>query len=250
MKNTITAILVDDVPSARKLLKEYLLDFPDIKIIAECKNGRQAIKAINENKPDLIFLDIRMPGVDGFEVLEHLEYMPHIIFTTAFDDYALKAFEVNAVDYLLKPYDRKRFARAVHKAINRNAKSSDEIDRIVQVLQQSKESDGYPKRIFIRIGKKIISVQVNNILWIEADRDYAQLHTNTGNYFCNLSLNALENRLDPSLFLRVHRSYIIANNSIEHLTGDGEGGFIAMLKDKSRVKVSRTYAEKIRHCIW
>jgi len=250
MKNNITTILIDDVPLARKLLKEYLQDFPDIKIVAECKNGRQAIKAINENKPDLIFLDIRMPGMDGFEVLEYLDHMPHIIFTTAYGDYALKAFEVNAVDYLLKPYDRKRFARAVHKVINRSTKSSDEIDRVVQVLQQLKESDGYPKRIFIRIGRKIISVQVNDIIWIEADGNYTQLHTNEGNHLCNLSLNALENRLDPSLFLRVHRSYIIANNSIEHITGDGEGGFIATLKNKSRVKISRTYAVKIRNIIW
>ncbi len=250
MKNKIKTILVDDETLARKLLKEYLQDFPDITIIAECKNGRQAIKAINENNPDLIFLDIRMPGIDGFEVLEHLEYMPHIIFTTAYGDYALKAFEVNAIDYLLKPFDRKRFSQAVQKAINRKTESSVEIDRIVHVLQQFKESDGHPERIFIRIGRKIISLQINDIVWIEAEGNYTRLHTNEGNHLCNLSLNALENRLDPSLFVRVHRSYIIANNSIEHITGDGEGGFIAILKDRSKIKVSRTYAAKFRNIIW
>ncbi len=250
MKKKIAAILVDDEALARKLLKEYLQDFSEIEVIDECKNGRQAVKAINENRPDLVFLDIRMPGMDGFEVLEHLKHIPHIIFSTAYGDYALKAFEVNAVDYLLKPYDRERFTLAVHKALDRNIKARDQIDAIIQILQQSKESDGYPGRIFVRIGKKILSVQVSDILWIEADGDYTQLHTNSGNHLCNLSLNALENRLDPSLFLRVHRSYIIANTSIEHLAGDGEGGFVAMLKDKSRVKVSRTYASKIRRCIW
>lgn len=246
----MTSILIDDEPLARKLLKEYLQDFPDIKIIAECKNGRQAIKAINENKPDLIFLDIRMPGMDGFEVLENLKYMPRIIFSTAHDDYALKAFEMNAVDYLLKPYDRKRFSRALQKVTNQTIQSNNDIDRIVQVLQQSKETKGYPQHIFVRIGRKIKSIQVNDIVWIESDGDYTSLHTNSGIHLCNLSLNTLEDRLDPSCFLRIHRSYIIASNSIENLASDGEGGFVAILKDKSKVKVSRTYAAKIRHIIW
>ena len=120
MKNTITTILVDDEPLARKLLKEYLQDFPEIRVVAECKNGRQAVKAINEDKPDVVFLDIRMPGMDGFEVLENLNHMPHIVFSTAYGDYALKAFEMNAVDYLLKPYDRKRFTQAMYKVLNRS----------------------------------------------------------------------------------------------------------------------------------
>jgi two-component system, LytTR family, response regulator len=250
MKNNIATILVDDEPLSRKLLKEYLQDYPDIKIVAECKNGRQAIKAINENKPDLVFLDIRMPGMDGFEVLENLKHIPHIIFSTAYGDYALKAFEINAVDYLLKPYDRKRFSRAMQKVMNRTDKLDNEIDRMVQVLQQSREQGAYPNRIFVRKGKRIVSVEVGNIRWVEADGDYAQLHTDDVIYLCNQSLNTLEKKLDPSCFLRVHRSYIIASNSIEHLASDGEGGFIAILKDKSKVKVSRTYAAKIRHSIW
>ena len=157
MKNNITTILVDDEPLARKLLKEYLQDFPEVKIIGEYKNGKQAIKAINEDKPDVVFLDIRMPGMDGFEVLENLKYMPHIIFSTAYEDYALKAFERNAVDYLLKPYDRKRFSQAIQKVLSRTGKLENEIDRIVRVLQQSKEEGSYPSRIFVRKGKRIIS---------------------------------------------------------------------------------------------
>ncbi|HUI29640.1 MAG TPA: LytTR family DNA-binding domain-containing protein [Candidatus Acidoferrales bacterium] len=250
MKKNITAILVDDEPLARKLVKEYLLDFPAIRVIGECKNGRQAIKAINECKPDLMFLDIRMPGMDGFEVLEHLDHLPRIIFTTAYGDYALKAFEMNAVDYLLKPYDRKRFSRAIHKVLDRNLRAGDEIERIVAMLQHTKLHEGYPACIFVRVGRKIVSVQLSDIAWIEADGDYSQLHTAGGTHLCNLSLNALERRLDRSRFLRVHRSYIIASNSIEHLAGDGEGGYIALLKDKSRVKISRTYAAKIRQYIW
>jgi two-component system LytT family response regulator len=250
MKKNITTILVDDEPLARKLLKEYLLDFPQIRIIGECRNGRQAVKVINEKKPNLVFLDIRMPGMDGFEVLENLKHIPHVIFSTAYGDYALKAFEMNAVDYLLKPYDRKRFSRAIQKVIDRNRKSNDDVEQIVRILQQSKEAEGHPQRIFVRIGRKIVSVQVDDIVWIEADDDYTRLHTNSGVHLCNLSLNALEDRLDPSRFLRVHRSHMIANNSIEHLASDGEGGFIVFLKDKSRMKVSRTHAAKIRDIIW
>jgi two-component system LytT family response regulator len=250
MKTGMTTILVDDEPLARQLLREYLQDFPDIRIVGECKNGRQAIKAINEHRPDLVFLDIRMPGMDGFEVLENLTYVPHIIFSTAYDDYALKAFEMNAVDYLLKPYNRKRFSRAVRKVVDRNIKPVEAIERIVRVLQQSKEPGEYPERIFVRVGRKITLVQVSDIMWIEADGDYARLHTRSGVHLCNLSLNALENRLDPSQFLRVHRSYMVATESIEHLTGDGEGGFVAVLKDESKVKVGRTYASKIRQIVW
>jgi len=250
MKTISTTIIVDDEPLARKLLKEYLRDFPNIKIIAECRNGRQAIKAINETKPDLVFLDIRMPGLDGFEVLENIKHMPYIIFSTAYGDYALKAFEMNAVDYLLKPYDRKRFSRAVQKVLDRVSKSSDNIERIVRVLQQSKETEGCPTQIFVRVGRKIMSVQVRDIIWIEAEGDYTRLHTNNGTPICNLAMNTLEEKLNPSGFLRVHRSYMIAKDSIEHLASDGEGGFIAVLKNKTRVKVSRTYAAKIRDVIW
>ena len=250
MRKKYSTIIVDDEPLARKLIKEYLQDFPEIRIVGECKNGKQAVTAINAIKPDLVFLDISMPGMNGFEVLEHIDLMPHIIFTTAFGDYAIKAFEVNAIDYLLKPYDRKRFSKAIQKVIDRSTTSSDEIERIMHVMQQSKEPEDQRQRIFVRVGSKIISIQLHDIVWIEADGDYTQLHTNTGIHLCNVSLNGLEQRLDSDQFLRVHRSYIIASNSIEHLRGDGEGGFVAFLKDKSKVRVSRTYAAKLRGIIW
>lgn len=250
MKTNFTAIIADDEQLARQMIKEYLQDFPEIKIVEECKNGEQAVKAINENKPDMVFLDINMPGMDGFEVLEHLESVPNIIFTTAFGDYALKAFEVNAVDYLLKPYNRKRFSKAIKRVITRNAETDNDIERIIHVLQQSKEPEDYPKRIFVRLGKKIISVKLQDILWIEAQGDYTELHLANGSHLCNLSMNELEQRLDSGQFIRVHRSYIIATESIKQLKGDGEGGFIALLKDNSHIKVSRKYASKLKKDIW
>jgi two-component system, LytTR family, response regulator len=250
MNRTTTTILVDDEPLARQLLREYLQDFPEISIVAECKNGRQAVKAINEHRPDIVFLDIRMPGMDGFQVLEHLTHVPRIIFSTAFGDYALKAFELNAIDYLLKPYDRKRFSRAVGKALAGVTSPSDGIEQILNALQQARDPGEYPARIFVRVGKKITPVQVCDILWIEAEQDYSLLRTANDTHLCNLSLNALERRLNPSQFMRVHRSHIVACNAIEHLAGDGEGGFVAVLKGGLRVKVGRTYAPRIRRIVW
>ena len=244
------AIIVDDEPLARQIIKEYLEDFPEIKVIAECQNGRQAIKAINQEKPDLVFLDIRMPGIDGFAVLEHLRSMPRIIFSTAHNDFALKAFEVNAVDYLLKPYDRKRFSKAVQRVLQQHQPSTKELDRILSLLQQTREAAAFPSRIFVRLGKKIVTIQTSDILFIEADGDYTQLHAANVSYLCNLSLNELEERLDPSRFVRVHRSFIVAQDAVEHLASDGEGGFVAKLKNGARVRVSRTYAGRIKPLIW
>ena len=246
----LKTILIDDEQPARDIMKHYLKDFREIEIIGEFADGFSGLKAIQDLKPDLVFLDVQMPKLTGLELLELLETPPIIIFSTAYDQYALKAFEMNAVDYLLKPYDRKRFTQAIHKVLNRSVKLENEIDRIVQVVQQSKEQGSYPNRIFIRKGKRIVSVEVGSILWIEADGDYTQLHTNNGTHLCNLSLNTLEERLDPSCFIRVHRSSIIAQGSIEHLQSDGEGGFVAMLKDKSKVKISRTHAATLRKIIW
>ncbi len=246
----IRAIIVDDEPLARQMIKEYLEDFPEIRVVGECRNGRQAIKSINEQKPDLVFLDIRMPGMDGFEVLEHLKVIPQIVFSTAYNDFALKAFEVNAVDYLLKPYDRKRFAKAVRRVLQRRQKPTEEFDRLVKLLQQIRESPMEPRRIFVRVGKKIVSAQTDDILWIEAEGDYTKLHTANETYLCNLSLNALEERLGSSRFVRVHRSYMIAKDSVEHLKSDGEGGFVATLKNRANVRVSRTYAGAIKALIW
>ncbi len=246
----VRALIVDDEPLARKVIQEYLQDFPEIEVIGECRDGRQAVKAINELKPDLVFLDIRMPVMDGFEVIEHLKAVPHIIFSTAHHDYALKAFEVNAVDYLLKPYDSKRFAKAVQRIMKQQTKPAEEFDRLVRLLQQVQSPQVNPDRIFVRVGKRIVAVHTCDIFWIEADGDYAKLHTTKGTYTCNLSLSALEKRLDSARFIRVHRSSIIAGDSVEHLVSDGEGGYLATLKNKVEIRVSRTYAGSVRMLVW
>jgi len=246
----IRALIVDDEPLARKLIKEYLEEFAQIRLIGECRNGRQAVKMINQEKPDLVFLDVRMPGMDGFEVLEHLSFVPRIIFSTAYNDFALRAFEVNAVDYLLKPYDRKRFAKSLERVLHPRLMPSEKFDRIIRLLQDARQTSDYPSQIFVRVGRKIVAVQTAQILWIEADGDYTKLHTADTSYLCNLSLNVLEGRLEPSRFVRVHRSFLIARDAVKQLAPDGEGGYVATLTNNSRVRISRTYAPRIKNQIW
>jgi two-component system LytT family response regulator len=246
----LKAVIVDDEALARQLINEYLQEYPQISVIAECRSGRQAIKAINEGKPDVVFLDIRMPGMDGFEVIEHLDHAPRIVFCTAHSDFALKAFEVNAVDYLLKPYDRKRFARAIQKVLEVRRSETDEFDRLVKVLQEVRSPNAKFESVFVRSGKRITAVRTADILWIKANGDYCDLHTDDASYLSNLSLSELEARLDPVKFARVHRSFIVSTAAITHLTSDGEGGYEAMLRNGARVRVSRTYGAKIKHLIW
>ncbi len=245
----VRAIIVDDEPLARKVIKEYLSDFPEIKVIGECSTGRQAVKTINEQQPDVVFLDVRMPGMDGFAVLEQLTHLPRIIFSTAHSDYALKAFEIHAFDYLLKPYDRARFSKAVRRLLSSNITPAERLDRLASVLQQVTGTH-HPERIFVRHGRRIVAVPTNEILFIEADGDYSKLHTLKGTYLCAQSLQTLEERFDSQKFLRVHRSALIATNAVDHLQSDGEGGFLATLKNGKVVRVSRTYALKVKSLIW
>jgi two-component system LytT family response regulator len=246
----IRTIIVDDEPLARQLIREYLQGFPEIAVVGECRNGRQAIKAINQEKPDLVFLDIRMPGIDGFGVLEQLHCVPRVIFSTAHDDFALRAFEVNAVDYLLKPYDRQRFARAVRRVLKEQEPPDQGLDRVLGLMQHAREAAAFPVRIYVRVGRKIVSVLTADILFIEAEGDYSSLHTAGGSYLSNLSLTELERRMDPGRFVRVHRAFIVAHDAVQHLTSDGEGGFVATMRNNATVKVSRTYADRIKSLIW
>lgn len=248
------AIIVDDEPPARTLIREYLSeDFPEIEIVTTCKNGREAVEAINAEAPDLVFLDVQMPGLDGFDVLERIETLPHIIFSTAYDEYAIQAFDAGAVDYLLKPYNRARFQKAIRRVAERheqkqNISDDDYAARVEQVLQTAR-SDDYPAHLFVRHGDKILPVATEDIIYIEAAGDYAELHTADQTYLSNQGIGALEERLDPDRFLRVHRSTIIALPALEHLVSDGSGGYKATLQGHHRVRVSRSYAAKIRELI-
>lgn len=245
------AIIVDDEPPARNLLREYLNeDYPAIEVVAECGTGRSAVEAINEQAPDLVFLDVQMPGLDGFDVLERLDVLPHLIFSTAYDEFALRAFDAGAVDYLLKPYTRARFQKAVDRVIERHAQRAtpggDYADRLAQLLQAARSPDDVPTHLYVQHGAKIVPVRTDDILYIEAAGDYAKLHTSESTYLSNRGIGALEERLDADRFLRVHRSTIVALSALDHLVSDGSGGYKARLHDGTPIRVSRSYAPRIR----
>jgi len=245
----LRTILIDDEPLARQVIREFLQAFSQIEIIAECENGLQAVAAINQHKPDLIFLDVQMPGLNGFQVLERLEHLPAIIFSTAYDEYAIRAFEVNAVDYLLKPFDRQRFAVAVERAVERRAGVAMEIEKLLRLLQQAQPAGSFSDRLLVRSGDRIIPVRLAEIEWIEAADDYTMLYAGNVKHLCTLGLGELEKRLPPQQFMRVHRSAIINVSRLRHLEKDGEGGMIATLAGGEEVKVSRRYAAALREFV-
>jgi len=245
----ITALIIDDEPLARKMIAEYLAGYPDIELLGMSKNGREAVSDIQSLQPNLIFLDIQMPGLNGFEVLEHITHTPFIIFSTANDAYAIQAFETGAVDYLLKPYDKERFNKAVSRAIERLEKKESFGNDISVLLHAIKSTDSLAGQIMIRVGDRIIPVRTEDIVWIEAAGDYAKIHTQDTSYLCSQGIGALEKRLDPSQFARVHRSSMIAISAIQHIRSDKEGGYNATLINGKDVKISRSFAPKIRRLI-
>ncbi len=235
-------ILVDDEQAGRKLIREYLEDYPNLVVLAEINNGVDAVKEINRFKPDLIFLDIQMPGMTGFEVLTHLEEIPKIIFSTAYDKYALKAFEVHAVDYLLKPYTKERFA----VAINRLQEDNEPVEALAQSLLMDTKS--YPERVLVQHNKKLITVAVEDIQWIEAYGDYSKLHVGSEVYLSNFGITSLEEKLNTQQFVRVHRSSIINLNAVKELHKYGKSYDVTM-QNGEVVRVSRGYMDNIKKLI-
>jgi len=240
-----TCIIVDDEKSSRQLIREYLEDYPEFKIIDEAENGKIAVEKINSQKPDVVFLDIQMPVMTGFDVLPQLEEYPNIIFSTAYDNYAIKAFEVHAVDYLLKPYTKKRFAKAIEKLSN-----SSRFEKQMQFIDESiSKQTTYPKSILVERSSRFFNIKTSDITKIEAYGDYSKIYTQDKYYLSKNGLSTLEEKLNPEQFMRIHRSTIIQKNALESLSKLGKG-FLARLTDGSEVKVSRGYAKDIKDMIY
>lgn len=200
-------IICDDEEDARLLIKQYMGEYNLLELVRECANGIEAAGVIDSLEPDLVFLDIQMPGLSGFQVLQKIVHVPQIIFTTAFDKYALKAFDNNAADYLLKPYTKERFNQAVTKALLNTQKNMEAVRNLSDQLQTNFTS--FPDRVLVEAGNRMISIAVNDIYWIEAHGDYTRLHTTQRFYLSSYSMTALEQKLNPAVFLRIHRSAII-----------------------------------------
>ena len=234
----IKAIIIDDEALARQILRAYLSSYPDIQIIAECENGFEALKAIKREKPELMFLDIQMPRINGFELLELIDEPPATIFVTAFDEYALRAFEASAVDYLLKPFSEERLLKALTKFREGKAQgaANGQLDALKQVVRETAEQE----RIVVKNGTEITIIPLSDIFFIEAYDDYIKLHTSKGMFLKKQTLQTLENQLEKVGFVRVHRSYIIRLAALTRIEPAAKEQFQAILTNNTRIPLSRS----------
>ena len=236
-------IIVDDEPLARSIIKEYLLHHPDMELVAECADGFEGVKMIQQHQPDLIFLDIQMPKINGFEMLELLEQPPAVIFTTAFDEYAIKAFESHAVDYLLKPFSRERFEKALAKLKQDTTQAP---TQTFQPLIEAARSPAEHQRVVVRLAGKIKIIPVEDIHYLEAADDYVKIFTKEGNFLKNKTMGYFESVLDKEQFVRTHRSFIVHIGEITRIDPYEKENHLALLKSGARVPVSKSGYVKLK----
>ncbi len=229
------AIIVDDERLARNELKSLLSEFPEIEIVEECDSAQSAIEAVDKLKPDVVFLDIHMPGKDGFGVLEELDFMPHVVFITAYDEYAIKAFEVNALDYLLKPIENDRLKSAIEKVK-------------AEMVEPVAESDklGLDNQVFVKDGDRCWFVNLSDVPMFESEGNYVRVYFDKNKPLILKSLNNLANKLDEEVFFRANRKFIINLNWIDSIENWFNGGLMVKLKNGEQVEISRRQAIKLK----
>jgi two-component system, LytTR family, response regulator len=241
----ITCIIIDDEKLARDLLLEYVQQMPNLQVIGECGKGKEAVEAIDRLKPDLIFLDVQMPGMNGFDVLDEITHDPYVIFCTAYDQYAIKAFEKNAVDYILKPLDQERFRLGVERAINRMKVEQNNVGELLRNLKTENKTS-YDSHIFVQKSEKLLNLPVEEIVYLEASGDYTILSTKNDQFVSSSGIGKLEEILNPEIFIRVHRSTIININNLKEIEKHFNGGMVVKMLNGKSFPVSRTYAKLIR----
>jgi two-component system LytT family response regulator len=234
---SLKVIIVDDEPLARAVVREYLRAHPGVQVVAECGNGFEAVKAVADLSPDLMFLDIQMPKLDGFEVLELLGRSIPVIFTTAYDQYALRAFEVHAVDYLLKPFNETRFAEALSRA--RARIQAHEVLPVEELVADARPRTGPAERVLIRDGSQVHVIPVERIDYVEAQDDYVCFKADGRDYLKDQTMGAVEATLDPTRFVRIHRSYLLNIERIARVELYAKDSRVAILRDGRRLPVSR-----------
>jgi len=240
-------VIIDDEPLARSIVLEYVQTHKDFEVVAECNNGFEGVKAIQQHKPDLVFLDIQMPKINGFEMLELLDTVPPVIFSTAFDEYAIKAFEANAVDYLLKPFSKDRFNAALEKwsaKYSGNAAASEK--NINSLLESTEKQPDEKNRIVVKTNNEITIIPVNDVYYIEAYDDYIKLFTKDNYYLKKKTMNYYETVLDGSKFFRTHRSFIINLQQLTRIEPLEKNAYIALLKNGKKIPLSRTGYVKLK----
>jgi two-component system LytT family response regulator len=248
MSDKITCIIIEDEALARNLLKKYLTDHDQIELIDECENGFDGLKAINEKKPQLVFLDVQMPKLTGFEMLELLEHRPEIIFTTAYNQYAIKAFEQHAVDYLLKPFTKDRLFLAIDRAIEKirtNTQGETPIDK----LTEEPESE-YIERVVVKDKSKIHIIPVEQVRYIESLDDYVMIYNKDRRFVKQKTMKYFENNLNPKEFVRIHRSYIVKVDEIAEIQQyEKEAHIVIMKNDHTKLKVSKTGYKNLKEAL-
>jgi len=236
----INAVIVEDEKPARDLVRSYLKSFESIEITAEYADGFTGIKGINKIKPHLVFLDVQMPKISGFELLELLDFQPEIIFITAYDQYALKAFEMNAIDYLLKPFSKSRFDEAVKRAINRITAGEKRDNTVKKSVLFKKGTGETIDRIVVKSGNTINVIAVDDVVYFEAQDDYVMVYTQRGRYLKQQTMKFFEESLPDNQFIRVHRSFIVRIDKINMLEQYGKESYKVILNNKQSVPVSRS----------
>jgi two-component system LytT family response regulator len=249
----IRALVVDDEPLAREMIREMLATDAEVEVVGECANGREAIEAIKASTPDLVFLDVQMPELGGFEVLASLDpnTTPYVIFVTAFDQYAVRAFEVHALDYLLKPFDRERFEVAWQRA-----KAQIKLDRtsrrdqdIIALLEELKAGPRYLERLVIKNGGRVFFMHVQDIYCIEAEGNYVRVYDNQKGYLLRETISSLEEQLDPKQFLRIHRSAIVKIDRIKEMQPWFHGEYRIIMENGKQLALSRNYRANLQEAV-
>jgi two-component system LytT family response regulator len=251
---TIRTLIVDDEPLARTRIRSLLEREPDVQVVGESGDGQQAVALVNELRPDLLFLDVQMPALDGFGVLEALaaDRLPAVIFVTAYDRYAIRAFDVHALDYLLKPFDRERFARALARArvqLQRDEKIA-ATEKLLSLLEDVQSQQKKPlQRFVIKSAGRVFFLRLEEIDWIEAAGNYVKLHVGTDDHLLRETMNALEGRLNPEQFVRIHRSTIVNLDRIQELQPWFHGDYRVILRDGTQLTLSRGYRQKLQELL-
>ncbi|WP_317898742.1 LytR/AlgR family response regulator transcription factor [Aurantibacillus circumpalustris] len=239
-------VIIDDEPLARSIVMEYLQNLANVEVVAECNNGYEGVKAIMIHKPDLIFLDIQMPKINGFEMLELIDTIPSVIFATAFDEYAIKAFEANAVDYLLKPFSKERFDVAINKWLSKTEDDKSSEKNIYNLLENTTKQNDEKNRIVVKTNSEITIVPVSDVVYIEAYDDYVKIFTKDTYYLKKKTMNYYEQVLDPAKFFRAHRSYIFNLQHLTRIEPLEKNSHVVLLKSGKKIPLSRPSYSKLK----
>ena len=249
----IRTLIVDDEELARDRIQALLAEQPDVEIVGVCTDGPSAVEAIDKTQPDLVFLDVQMPGMDGFEVIDNIDknHAPAVVFVTAHDAHALRAFEIHALDFLLKPFDQTRFEKALDRArglLNRDRAGG--LDpRLVSLLEELHEERKYSERLIVKSGGRVFFVRTEEIDWVEASGNYVKIHTKNDAHLLRESMKNMEARLDPKTFVRIHRSAIVNIDRIKELEPWFHGEYIVIMRDGTRLTASRVFSDRLSAAI-